>query len=44
MNFIIEVEKGSGSIRVQDMQIRARYGTKLFFDVQLKGHGFIPLT
>ena len=44
LNFIIEVEKGSGSIRVQDMQIRARYGTKLFFDVQLKGHGFIPLT
>lgn len=43
LNFIIEVEKGSGSIRVQDLQIRARYGTKLFFDVQLKGHGFIPL-
>lgn len=44
LNFIIEIEKGSGSIRVQDLQIRARYGTKLFFDVQLKGHGYIPLT
>lgn len=43
LNFITEVEKGSGSIRIQDMQIRARYGTKLFFDVQLKGHGYIPL-
>lgn len=44
LNFIIEIEKGSGSIRVQDIQIRAKYGTKLFFDVQLKGHGYIPLT
>lgn len=43
LNFVVEVEKGSGSIRVQDLQIRARYGTKLFFDVQLKGHGYIPL-
>lgn len=42
LNFVVEVEKGSGSIRIQDMQIRARYGTKLFFDVKLKGHGYIP--
>ncbi|MCX6123489.1 MAG: hypothetical protein NTV34_01870 [Proteobacteria bacterium] len=43
LNFVIEVEKASGSIRVQDLQIRARYGTKLFFDVQIKGHGYVPL-
>lgn len=43
LNFIVEVEKGSGSIRVQDLQIRARYGTKLFFDAQLKGHGYVPV-
>jgi hypothetical protein len=43
LNFIVEVEKGSGSIRIQDMQIRSRFGTKLFFDVQLKGHGYVPI-
>ncbi len=43
LNFIVEVEKGSGSIRVQDLQIRAKYGTKLYFDAQLKGHGFVPI-
>ncbi|MCX6118996.1 MAG: hypothetical protein NT027_15785 [Proteobacteria bacterium] len=43
LNFIVEVEKGSGTIRVQDLQIKSRFGTKLFFDAQLKGHGFIPL-
>jgi hypothetical protein len=44
LNFVIEIEKGSGSIRVQDLQIRARYGTKLFFDVEVTGHGYIPLS
>lgn len=43
LNFVIEVEKGSGSIRIQDMQVQARYGTKLFFDIRLKGHGYVPL-
>jgi hypothetical protein len=43
LNFVVEVEKGSGSIRVSDMQIRSRYGTRLFFDAQIKGHGFIPI-
>jgi hypothetical protein len=39
LNFILEVEKGGGFIRVQDIQIRARYGTKLFFDAQIKARG-----
>jgi hypothetical protein len=39
LNFLVEVEKGSGFIRVQDLQIRARYGTKLFFDAQIKARG-----
>jgi hypothetical protein len=39
LNFILEVEKGSGFIRIQDLQIRARYGTKLFFDAQIKARG-----
>jgi hypothetical protein len=36
LNFIVEVEKGGGFVRIQDLQIRARYGTKLFFDAQIK--------
>lgn len=39
LNFIVEVEKGAGFIRIQDLQIRARYGTKLFFDAQIKARG-----
>jgi len=39
LNFIVEAEKGSGYIRVQDLQIRAKYGTRLFFDVTIKARG-----
>lgn len=39
LNFVVEVEKGAGFIRIQDIQIRARYGTKLFFDAQIKARG-----
>lgn len=39
LNFIVEVEKGGGFIRIQDIQIRSRYGTKLFFDAQIKARG-----
>jgi len=39
LNFIIEVEKGGGFVRVQDLKIQAKYGTKLFFDVTLKARG-----
>jgi len=39
LNFIVEAEKGGGFIRVQDLQIRSKYGTKLFFDVTLKARG-----
>lgn len=39
LNFIIEVEKGGGFVRVQDLQIRSRYGTKLFFDASIKARG-----
>lgn len=43
LTFVVEVEKGAGFIRVQDIQIRARYGTKLFFDAQIKARGLAPL-
>ena len=39
LNFMLEVEKGGGFIRIQDLQIRSRYGTKLFFDAQIKARG-----
>lgn len=39
LNFIVESEKGGGYVRVQDLQIRSKYGTKLFFDVTLKARG-----
>jgi len=39
LNFVLEVEKGVGFIRIQDIQIRSRYGTKLFFDAQIKARG-----
>ncbi len=39
LNFVVEVEKSGGFIRIQDIQIRARFGTKLFFDATVKAHG-----
>lgn len=42
LNFVVEVEKGSGTIRIQDLQVRSRYGTRLFFDATIKGHGYVP--
>jgi hypothetical protein len=42
LNFIVEVEKASAFLRLQDIQIRGRYGTKLFFDAQVKIHGYLP--
>lgn len=41
LNFIVEIEKGEGFVRVQDIDIRA-VGTKLFFEVTLKARGLAP--
>jgi hypothetical protein len=38
--FLVEVEKSNKYLRVQDLQIRGRYGTKLYFDGQVKVRGF----
>ena len=38
--FLIEVEKSGNYIRVRDLQINERYGTKLYFDAQLKMRGY----
>jgi hypothetical protein len=40
MSFLVEVEKSNKYLRVQDLQIRGRYGTKLFFDGQAKVRGY----
>jgi hypothetical protein len=40
LNYLVEVEKANKYLRVQDLQIRGRYGTKLFFDGQAKIRGY----
>lgn len=40
MTFLVEIEKSNKYLRVQDLQIRGRYGTKLFFDAQVKVRGY----
>lgn len=40
MSFLVEIEKSNKYLRVQDLQIRGRYGTKLYFDGQVKVRGY----
>lgn len=40
MSFLVEVEKSNKYLRVQDLTVRGRYGTKLFFDAQVKVRGY----
>lgn len=40
LNFVIEVEKAGNYVRVQDLLVRGKYGTKLFFDAQIKARGY----
>jgi hypothetical protein len=40
LSFIVEIEKSNKYLRVQDLQIRGRYGTKLYFDAQVKVRGY----
>ncbi len=40
LKFLVEVEKSKHYLRVKDLQVRARYGTKLFFDVRIKVRGY----
>ena len=41
MSFLIEIEKAGNFLRVKDLQIRGRYGTRLYFDAQVKVGGVI---
>lgn len=40
MAYLVEIEKSDKYLRVQDLQVRGRYGTKLFFDGQVKVRGY----
>jgi hypothetical protein len=40
LNFMIEVEKSGNFLSVENLEIRSRYGTKLFFDATVKFRGY----
>lgn len=40
LNFLVEVEKSNSLLRIRDLTIRGRYGTKLYFDSQIVVRGY----
>lgn len=40
LNFLVEVEKSSNLLRVRDLTVRGRYGTRLYFDSQIVVRGY----
>jgi hypothetical protein len=40
LNFLIEIEKADKYLRIQDLKIQGRYGTKLYFDGTVKIRGY----
>lgn len=40
LNFLVEIEKTNKYLRVQELIVRGRYGTKLFFDGTVKVRGY----
>ena len=40
LTFLVEVEKANNFVRVQDLEIRARFGTRLYFDSKLKARAY----
>ncbi len=43
LNFLVDIEKSNKYLRVLDFKIAARYGTRLFFDAQVKIRGYSVL-
>lgn len=41
LKFLSEIEKSKKFLRVHDLQVRGRYGTRLYFDGQLKVFGYV---
>jgi hypothetical protein len=42
LNFILEIERAGHFIFLEDLQIRGRFGTKLFFDMSARFRGYVP--
>ena len=40
LNFMMEIEKANNFIRIRDLQIRGRFGTRLYFDGQITARGY----
>jgi hypothetical protein len=40
LNFLTEIEKANNYIRLQDLEIRGRFGTRLYFDAKLTARGY----
>lgn len=40
LNFVTEVEKSGNFLSLENIQIRSKYGTRLFFDVQASFRGY----
>lgn len=40
LNFLVEIEKTNKYLRVQELVVRGRYGTKMFFDGTVKVRGY----
>lgn len=40
LNYLIEIEKSNSYLRVEELRINGRYGTKLYFDAQAKVRGY----
>ena len=43
LNFLVDIEKSNKYLRVIDLKIGARYGTRLFFDANVKIRGYSVL-
>ena len=41
LNYLVEVEKSNSFLRIQDLIVRGRYGTRLFFDAQASVRGYV---
>lgn len=43
LKFMSELEKSNSLLAVQDLQVRGRYGTRLYFDAQIKVRGYAAI-
>jgi len=41
LSFLVKIEKSNNFLAIEDLQVRGRYGTKLYFDAQAKFRGYV---